>query len=74
VLDAIPDGSRALIVSHGGSIEPALVTCLPDVDHESWGQPFAHGDGVRLSFVDGAFVTAEFIRSPVWPTYSPAAV
>ncbi|HWD43183.1 MAG TPA: hypothetical protein VHM23_05590, partial [Actinomycetota bacterium] len=28
----------ALIVAHGGGIEPGLVACLPGADHGSWGR------------------------------------
>jgi len=63
-LEMVPEGGQALIVSHGGSIELGLVACLPEADHRSWGAPFAHGDGVRLSFADSVFTAAEFVRSP----------
>jgi broad specificity phosphatase PhoE len=29
MLAAVPDGTTVLVVSHGGGIEPGLVTCLP---------------------------------------------
>jgi hypothetical protein len=35
VVKAVPDGAAALIVGHGGSIELALVACLPDANHDS---------------------------------------
>lgn len=38
IVEAQPDGKAALIVSHGGAIEPALVACLPHADHASWGR------------------------------------
>ena len=38
VVAAVPDGAAALVVGHGGGIEPGLVACLPDADHESWGR------------------------------------
>ena len=63
----IPDGAAALVVSHGGSVEPALVACLPDADHESWGAPFSHCDGARLSFEHGGFTNIEFRRAPARP-------
>lgn len=62
-LNEVPDGGGALIISHGGSIEPALVTCLPSADHHSWGGAFSHCDGVRLSIEDSAIVSAEFDRA-----------
>ncbi|MBC9714891.1 histidine phosphatase family protein [Streptomyces sp. TRM66268-LWL] len=64
VVRSVPDGSGALIVSHGGSIEPALVAVLPAADHASWGAPFSHLDGVRLDFEDGRFIRARMRRAP----------
>jgi hypothetical protein len=29
----MPDGAATLVVGRGGGIEPALVACLPDTDH-----------------------------------------
>jgi broad specificity phosphatase PhoE len=59
----VPAGGRVLIVSHGGSIEPVLVACLPDAEHTTWGQPFSHCDGVILTFEGGRFVAADFKRA-----------
>jgi broad specificity phosphatase PhoE len=64
-LGAIPDGSAALVVSHGGTIEPALVACLPRDDHALWGGPMGHCDGARLAFADGDFVSMEIRRAPL---------
>jgi len=59
----LPAGGRALIVSHGGSIEPVLVACLPTADHGSWGRPLAHCDGVILHERQGAFFDVEWKRA-----------
>ena len=66
----VPAGQRVLIVSHGGSIEPTLVACLPNAEHEMWGSPFSHCDGVLLTFASsglagegGCFTNAEFQRA-----------
>lgn len=63
-LAAIPDGGTALVVSHGGAIEPTLVSCFPDADHTTWGAPFAHCDGARLTVHRGRFTHLEFRRAP----------
>jgi broad specificity phosphatase PhoE len=63
-LAAVPEGSGVLVVSHGGSIEPALVSCLPVADHGSWGAPFGHCDGCRLTFRGGRFDEIVFGRAP----------
>ncbi|GII93380.1 histidine phosphatase family protein [Sinosporangium siamense] len=60
----VPEGGTALLVGHGGGIEFALVACLQEDSHASWGAPFAHGDGVRLGFADGRFVSVSFQRAP----------
>jgi hypothetical protein len=62
VVQTVPDGAAALLIGHGGGIEPGLVACLPDADHESWGAPFTHCDGARLSFEDARFVGIQFQR------------
>jgi broad specificity phosphatase PhoE len=61
---AVPEHGAALVVSHGGSIEPALVSCLPAADHAAWGTAFGHLDGVRLGFEDGRFTRAVPRRAP----------
>ncbi|MEV4711801.1 histidine phosphatase family protein [Micromonospora sp. NPDC049374] len=62
---AVPEGSGALVVSHGGCIEPTLVSCLPDNDHSSWGAPFGHCDGARLEFDSGRFTQVRLCRAPI---------
>ena len=62
VLGRVPDGAKALVVSHGGMIEPTLVAAVPAGDHEKWGEPFSHLDGVRLDFDDERCVRVEFRR------------
>ena len=64
MVEVVPEGAAALVVCHGGGIEPGLVACLPDADHGSWGAPFGHCDGARLAFEDGHFVGVEFRRVP----------
>lgn len=65
VVEAVPDGTGALVVSHGGCIEPALVSCLPNADHASWGAPFSHCDGARLDFDSGRFTNIRLRRAPI---------
>ena len=61
VVEACPT-APPLVVGHGGGIEPGLVACLPDADHQSWGAPFSHCDGARLGFHGGRFVGVQFHR------------
>jgi broad specificity phosphatase PhoE len=60
----LPDEAAALVVSHGGSIEPTLVACLPDADHGTWGAPLGHCEGARLGFDRGRWASIEFRRVP----------
>jgi len=74
VVEAVPDGAAAaLVVGHGGGIEPALVACLPDADHESWGAPLGHCDGARLGFDRGRFLSVQFRRAPPAPLSGSAS-
>lgn len=61
-VDMVPEGATALVVCHGGAIEPALVACLPAAAHGSWGAPLSHCDGARIGFHDGRFVSIRFRR------------
>jgi hypothetical protein len=60
--DRVSEHDKALIVSHGGIIEPTLVRAVPAGDCSGWGQPFSHLDGVRLVFDDEEVVEVEFDR------------
>jgi hypothetical protein len=64
VMMAIPDGAAALIISHSGDIETALVACFPDADHAAWGGQFKPCEGARLVF-DGdppRFIEVSILR------------
>jgi broad specificity phosphatase PhoE len=61
---AVPEGAAALVISHGGTIEPGLVACLPDADHGAWGALLGHCAGARLAFEDGTFVSVALLRVP----------
>jgi broad specificity phosphatase PhoE len=67
LIAGVPDGATALVISHGGTIEPALVACLPGSNHAMWGAPFSHCDGARLGYNNGRFVTVQFRRAPAPP-------
>ncbi len=59
---SLPDGGRALIISHGGFIEASAVGCMPDADHESWGPSCNYCEGVRLTYDEGSFTACEILR------------
>jgi broad specificity phosphatase PhoE len=60
--DRIPDGGRALVVSHGGLIEPGVVQACPHGDFTGWGKPFAHLEGVRVIYDGDKVVDVELLR------------
>ena len=59
---ALPDGGRALVITHGGVIEAGAVMALPDADHAAWGATCSYCEGVRLGFDGHAFTSAEILR------------
>jgi hypothetical protein len=59
----VSDGAQALLISHGGLIEPGLVAALPDWPHVRWGRGFRHCEGARLHHDGTRFVGAEILFS-----------
>jgi hypothetical protein len=49
-VNQVDDGEAALVISSGGSIEPALVAAQPDADLAGWGTALHHLQGATLSF------------------------
>lgn len=49
VAAALPDGGRALMVSHGGVIESVAIACVGD-GAAGWGEGARYVEGVRLEF------------------------
>lgn len=66
IASALPEGGRALVVSHGGVLEIGAVAAVPDAPHDTWGGPAGYCEGVRLLFETGRFVTGTPLR--VGPT------
>lgn len=50
LLNDLPDGAHALLISHSGDIECALVAAFPQHDHSAWGSTFACLEGARLFY------------------------
>ncbi len=65
IAQSAPANGKALIVSHGGSIEPVLVYCCPNSVSDSWGNAFSHCDGVSLALNGTQFVSAKLMRAGV---------
>jgi broad specificity phosphatase PhoE len=62
VVNSLPDGGRALIITHGGIIEVGAVGCLPEADHAAWGPPCDYCEGLRLAFDGEHFADVEVLR------------
>jgi hypothetical protein len=63
IVMTVSDGAQALLISHGGLIEPGLVAALPDWPHVRWGRGFRHCEGARLHHDGTRFVGAEILFS-----------
>jgi broad specificity phosphatase PhoE len=59
----LPEGGRALVVSHGGVVEAVTVACLPDKDYSGWDTSCDYCEGVRLHVVNGHFSDAEALTA-----------
>lgn len=55
-------GRLALVITHGGCIEPGLVGLFPDADHTGWGAALSYGEGARLHFADEQAARIELVR------------
>ncbi len=53
-----------LVVTHGGYIDNSAVACLPDAPHATWGECFAHCEGIRLAYEQGRFMSGTVLRVP----------
>jgi broad specificity phosphatase PhoE len=62
-LERLRDGSRLLMVSHGGIIEFGAAAARPS-DAKSWGEPAGYLEGFRLSLSRGEWVRGEVLRAP----------
>jgi broad specificity phosphatase PhoE len=60
--EALPEGGRALVVSHGGILEALAVGSLPDFDWSAWTAAAGYCEGIRLHHDDGHFMGAEPLR------------
>ncbi|WP_454855636.1 hypothetical protein [Promicromonospora soli] len=67
ILDAVPDGGTALVVSSGGSIEPVLVAAFPDADHGAWGGALHQLEGATILADGGRLTSITLRRRPVLP-------
>jgi broad specificity phosphatase PhoE len=56
IVRTLPDGGRALIISHGGIVEASVSGCLPPGTRFADDAPCGYCEGARLTF-DGDVVT-----------------
>jgi broad specificity phosphatase PhoE len=64
IAENLPEGGRALVISHGRVIEAGAVTCFPDADHAAWGPPYGKCEGFRLVYANGVWTAPEVLRLP----------
>jgi broad specificity phosphatase PhoE len=62
IVRALPEGRRALAITHGGIVEASAVACLPQADHVAWGPSCNYCEGVRLAFDGEQFTMVELLR------------
>jgi broad specificity phosphatase PhoE len=60
----LPEGGRALVISHGGIVEAGVVGCRPDEDFTAWGPSCGFCEGVRLTFEGDRCAAAALLRVP----------
>lgn len=58
----VGDGEAALLVGHGGWIEPTVVAAVGPERIEDWGPSFQHLEGVRLAEEGGSFTVVDVHR------------
>ncbi len=62
IAQALPEGGRALVISHGGIVEAGAVGCLPDYNFSAWTESASYCEGIRLRFDGHRFIEAEPLR------------
>ncbi|MCP3677855.1 MAG: histidine phosphatase family protein [Deltaproteobacteria bacterium] len=65
IANELTDGTSALAVSHGGTIEPAALLALGgEFELETMGGELNYCEGVRFGYIDSTIVLVETIRLP----------
>ena len=68
----LPPGRNALVVSHGGSVEPAILAAMPDWTLESLGGELRECEGALFHFDGGILKRVELRRLQMAFSDSPA--
>jgi broad specificity phosphatase PhoE len=62
IVRALPDGGRALIISHGGIVEACVIGCVPAGTRFADDAACGYCEGARLTFNGDAVVNVEMLR------------
>jgi len=62
IVQRLPDGGQALIITHGGVVEAGAAACVPDADHRTWGPYCGYCEGVRLGLDGQRFTQVRVLR------------
>lgn len=72
IAEALPDGTQALMISHGGVVEASVIACLAhgaEAIVAEWGDAIRYTEGVRITYdrTRGTFIDAQILRVPDAP-------
>ncbi len=59
---SLPEGGRALVITHGGFVEAAAVAGLTQADHAAWGAVCDYCEGAVFRFEGDQVVAVDVVR------------
>jgi len=59
---SLPEGGRALVITHGGFVEAAAVASLPQADHAAWGAVCDYCEGAVFQFEGDQVIAVDVVR------------
>lgn len=59
---SLPEGGRALVITHGGFVETAAVASLPHADHAAWGAVCDYCEGAVFHVESHQVIAVDVIR------------
>jgi broad specificity phosphatase PhoE len=62
IAEQLPEDGRALVGSHGGTIEPAVMLAMGEFSLKAVGRPFAECEGVRFVIDRDTIIGVEILR------------
>jgi len=62
MIASLPEGSRALVITHGGFVEATAVAGLPHADHAAWGTVCDYCEGAVFRFEGDQVVAIDLVR------------